>query len=805
MQENKVIKKEVPVANFIDFSHHVSDSIIKLHSGAYVKSIKLMGAAHESNGNDVINGWDRQLVSMLRGVSSPNISVYSYVVRREINQYPGGEFSNSFADRFNSKYQMMITKDNMLINELYLAFVYQPMLGIVSKSFGWLLNSGLGSREQSTNESIEILDKTVSRACESLSVFSPKTIGCYEFNGTKYSGVLELYSYLINGKWQRFPLPRRDISKIFASARPGFGKDGDILIKGANHHKFANVIGINEYPAKTTPDKLDDILSLPFEFVLAQSFTFLQKSIAAWSMDLQQGHLQAAKDGSVSQTEAIDDAMDDLISNEIIMGIHSMSMIVYGKSIKSTGDNTDKVISLFSDAGIKANKEDIAAAAGFFSMLPGNFKYRLNPAKINNRNFAHFSSLHNYPIGRISGNQWGDCVAMFKTTSGSPYYFNFHQSEFTGSTLDPNNFEPASTLIVGKVGTGKTVLEGFLLTMLQKFRRDSKMTCVIFDKDQSVGILCRALGGNYYALKTGHESGLNPFHIEETHQNISFIVGLVKFLASRSCVLTIDDERHIYDEVNNVMAMPKPLRRLSSVKNRMRSKSDSVYNSLVKWCVGGEFGWLFDNAEDTLTVDCPIVGFDVSDFLGHDEIRSPLMMYLLHRVEMLLDGRRLPIFMEEFGVLLSSIDPVFRKYAKKAVVTYRKKNSFFVGLTQDVSQLLAEGEAGKDLETIINQVSTKIFLPNPLAKESDYVGKFALTKKEYELVRGFGEKSRQMLIKQGHSSVVAILDLKNGFEDDLAVLSSNTKTAELCETLVDKYGTDTDVWLPVFQKERLGG
>ncbi|MDD0747063.1 hypothetical protein PS025_24530, partial [Shigella sonnei] len=47
-------------------------------------------------------------------------------------------------------------------------------------------------------------------------------------------------------------------------------------------------------------------------------------------------------------------------------------------------------------------------------------------APISSRNFAGFSSFHNYPTGRRTGNQWGPSVTLFKTTSGAPYYFNFH-------------------------------------------------------------------------------------------------------------------------------------------------------------------------------------------------------------------------------------------------------------------------------------------------------------------------------------------------------------------------------------------
>lgn len=40
-----------------------------------------------------------------------------------------------------------------------------------------------------------------------------------------------------------------------------------------------------------------------------------------------------------------------------------------------------------------------------------------------------------------------------------------------GSKLDPNHKELANTIVLGKSGTGKTVLECFLLTQAQKFNK----------------------------------------------------------------------------------------------------------------------------------------------------------------------------------------------------------------------------------------------------------------------------------------------------------------------------------------------
>jgi type IV secretion system protein VirB4 len=104
--------------------------------------------------------------------------------------------------------------------------------------------------------------------------------------------------------------------------------------------------------------------------------------------------------------------------------------------------------------------------------------------------------------------------------------------------------------------------------------------------------------------------------------------------------------------------------------------------------------------------------------------------------------------------------------------------------------------------TIIEQCATQIFLPNPRGNHSDYVEGFKLTEREYELIaRELSVESRRFVLKQGHNSVVAELDL-NGFDDELAILSGRTANVELLDAIRAEVGDDVENWLPIFQQRR---
>ena len=143
-------------------------------------------------------------------------------------------------------------------------------------------------------------------------------------------------------------------------------------------------------------------------------------------------------------------------------------------------------------------REDLALEAAFWAQLPGNFPFRPRKAPITSRNLAAMAPFHNYPLGRADGNHWGEALALLITSARSPYHFSLHASDPSdpdgGSRKDTGH-----TLICGPTGSGKTVLSDFLIALLA--RRDT--TQVIFDKDRGLEILVRALGGEYFPLKSG--------------------------------------------------------------------------------------------------------------------------------------------------------------------------------------------------------------------------------------------------------------------------------------------------------------
>nr|HBY1194331.1 AAA family ATPase [Klebsiella pneumoniae] len=243
---------------------------------------------------------------------------------------------------------------------------------------------------------------------------------------------------------------------------------------------------------------------------------------------------------------------------------------------------------------------------------------------------------------------------------------------------------------------------------------------------------------------------------------------------------------------------------LDGYVNEVVENGVSLKGLLREWTREGQYGWLFDNDEDSLDLSTnDIFGFDLSEFIAAKEevsspARTPLMMYLLYRVRDSIDGKRRVIqCFDEFHAYLD--DPVIEREVKRGIKTDRKKDAIYVFATQEPNDALSS-RIGR---TIMSQTVTKICLRDPEAIRTDYA---FLTDAEYDALMSITEHSRQFLVKQGQQSAIASFNLYPRNSDDmdtdiqtmdniLSVLSGEPQNAEIAHELVERLGNEPEAWL----------
>jgi type IV secretion system protein VirB4 len=802
----RALQRERNAAEHIPYAAHVRHDILRTRAGHYVMGFRLGGASFESADDEQLNLWHERLNTLWRNLASPGVALWTHLVRRRAATTPPAGAGTGFVAHLAGKYHERLARETLMMNELYLALCYRPVPGAAT---GFL--SRMLTRTRALPADLELSDATdnCSKLAEmlraSLARYEPEGLGVYRHGRSWCSSLVEYLALLVNGEWRRMPLPAGPVNSALATTRLLFGSEA-IEYRTASATRAGAMLGIKEYPTPSAVGMYNRLLSAPFPLVLSQSFAFLSRPASQTLLQRQYFRMLNAGDFAVSQAAQLKEALDALTSNEFVMGEHHFSLQVMadvpdseGASdawrLKPLNDHVAQARNLLGDCGMTVAREDLGLEAAFWAQLPGNFAMRPRKAAITSRNFAAMAPFHNYPAGRADGNHWGEALTMLCTSARSPYYFSLHASD----PRDPDGGsrkDTGHTFICGPTGSGKTVFIGFLVARLNALNA----TQVIFDKDRGLEVLVRALGGDYFELRHGVPTGLNPLQLPAEAAHLEFQKAWLRMLVrpAGERQLSSRENADLDHALRGTLALEPAARRLSRLLEFLDpTDPEGIHARLARWCAvtQGDYAWVFDNAVDSVAGHLhsrALVAFDVTQFLEHPLTRVPLTFYMFHLVRQLLDGRRLVCWMDEFWRLLA--DPAFESFAKDGPKTWRKLNGVMCLATQSASDVLDSPIS----RTIIEQTPTKVFFPNSDASAAEYIEGFGLSEREFRLIREQLEPgSRSFLVKQGHHSVVCRLDLK-GCESELAVISGRARHSELMRRLMAEYGMDPSQWLAPF-------
>lgn len=798
---------DASISDFITLSSHVSPTVIKTTGGDFLMTWRLSGlpfvGREEWDIEHRHNAFNRMLQT-LRAPDFVNVAFWVHDVRRRGRVKDNSRFEQTFNQSLSDAYYKALTDQKLMQNELYLTLIYRPVVSgkrFVEKS------SNIEQLQSEQDRAIATIQELAGNVEAVLKDYAPYRLGMYEAsNGLVFSETLEFFGYLLNRIDEPVPVLPAPVYNYLAVSKHRFSsKTGDFVIttpNGINH--FGALLNIKEYTDGTYPGILNGLKYLDFEYVITHSFSPMGRHDALKALDRTKGMMISSGDKAVSQIFELDQAMDQLASGNFVLGEYHFTMAIFAPDQSTLSQQIAATRAELSNAGFVSVKEDLAVTASFYAQLPGNWKFRTRLANVSSLNFLGLSPLHNFAIGKQHNNPWGDCVTTLQSTNGQPYYFNFHATHPAENSLGEKAI--ANTMVIGKSGTGKTALINFLLSQAQKLKPSP--TIFFFDKDRGAEIFVRACGGNYLALENGQPTGFNPFHCERNEANTQFLADLIKVLAGKS-VYSSREEEDIFRAVENMLDTPMHLRSMTNFQKSLPNMGDDgLFVRLRKWTAGNSLGWVFDNPVDTIDLKkANIIGFDYTDIIDNAEVRVPVISYLLHRLEDLIDGRPLIYVMDEFWKILDGKGGL-KEFAKNKQKTIRKQNGLGVFATQSPEDALASDISA----ALIEQTATMILLPNPNANREDYIDGLKLTEAEYQVVVSLDERSRCFLVKQGHAASVCQLNLR-GLDDALAVISASTDNIEIMHTVLRERaqieGVSIDAlrpeqWLQTFYDQRKG-
>jgi type IV secretion/conjugal transfer VirB4 family ATPase len=524
---------------------------------------------------------------------------------------------------------------------------------------------------------------------------------------------------------------------------------------------YLRVLTLKELPAETRPLILNGLLDIPANFHVVTEWHPVDNTKARKEIASRRRHHHNSKTSFVSNlqdrqsTGPRDELVDD--SKEAAVAELGAALTALGMEGKNFGEFTLSVViydedrmkvehavaefqKLFAQHDGLLYEERYNLLNAFFATIPGNRQFNLRKQWALNSNYADLGFLFSVDTGA----QWNphlerEYLAVLESTHGTPYYINLHSGDV------------AHTLILGMPGSGKSFLVVFLLQSVQKYRP----LIFIFDLGGSYDALTRTFGGTY--LNVGLKNPgftINPFSLEPTHENLNFLYLFLRVLIEGGgrYELTTADEKALYAALERVYKLPREIRTLTNFASILGPLGERLH----RWTQAGQFGYLFDNVEDTLTFS-RFQTFNFDGWSDYPDILEPLLFYVLQRasseIEKPANTATFKMFViDEAWIFLKN--RTIRDWIIRAEKTWRKKNAAMILATQSVVEL-----AASDMLHIVNEsCPTKIFLANPNIDRKLYAEVFQLNDTQLELLESLVPK-RELLVIQPRGTKKLVLEV----------------------------------------------
>lgn len=775
-------KQEMLAGDRLPYLSRVDENVVLLRDGSVMISLLVPGLSFETADSDELGAHTATREVLLRSALDARFVLYHHVVRRRVHIELDARFDDPVAAHIDARWRERLAGGDLFVNDQFVTLVRRPARG----KAGWPERLGRMMKQRG-KEAVEadVADVRALRAAAtalvaSLGSYGARLLGEYDGAGGPCSEVLELLSALYNGEMRpvRTPADGTDLGRMLPYQRINFGLDA-LELRGAGEARFGAIISLKDYPDSTSPGLTDALLRLPCELVLTESYAPADRQVARERIDLSIRRLKSADEEAVAERREMQGARDALGVGAVGFGDHHLSVLVRTHSLAALDETAAACAAALADAGAVAVREDVNLEPAFWGQFPGNEAFIVRRALISSANMACFGSLHGFALGQAEGNHWGDAVTLLQTTSSTPFFFNFH-------TGDLGNFS-----VIGPSGSGKTMVMNFLAAQAQKFAPRT----VLFDKDRGAEVFVRAIGGTYSRIAAGNPSHFNPLALPDSAANRAFLRDWLGVILAANGP---EELGTIAAAVDAAYANDPALRRLSHFRELLagsrRPAPGDLASRLDPWLVGGEHGWLFDNAEDRLDLSARTLGFDMTALLEQPRLRSPVMMYLFHRIDERLDGEPTMILIDEGWKALD--DEVFAARIRDWLKTLRKRN----GLVGFATQSARDALDSRISTALVEQTATMVFMPNARARAEDYCDGFGLTAHELDLIRTLPAHSRCFLIRQPDASVVVRLDL-SGMPEMLTLLSGRESTVRRLDALRAEYGDAPAAWYPALTGE----
>lgn len=786
-------KKDAGTVDLLNYAAIVDNGVVVNKNGSFMASWIYKGDDNASSTNA-----QRELVSARINKAFAELGngwmIHVDAIRRNAPSYPDADLSK-FPDPVtqamdDERRQFFNSLGNQYEGFFVLTVTYFPPLLAQAKFVELMFDddSDKPSQRKRTLGLIEQFNKNVNNIENNLSsVFKMERLQAVketqeDGNKVVYDDFLRYLQYCVTGKNHPVRLPERPIyidqligsEELHSGIIPKLGK------------KFIQVVSIEGMPFESYPGVLTRLGELPIEYRWSSRFIFLDQHEALRSMEKFRKKWKQKVRGffdqvfntsngvvdqdAVSMVQDADAALAEINSGLIAMGYYTSVVVLMSEDRQQLESVSSYVEKSINELGFSARVETINTLEAYLGSLPGHGAENVRRPLINTMNLADM-----LPSSTLwSGSTVAPCpfypqnsppLMQCLTSGSSPFRLNLHVGDV------------GHTIMFGPTGAGKST---HLALLAAQFRRYPNMSIYAFDKGMSMYPLVKASGGNHFDIG-GDGSSLNfcPLQFLETKADRAWAMEWIDTILKLNDLQTTPSQRSEIGQAIVNMAETGS----QSMTDFVSSIQDvDVREALKQYTIEGLMGHLVDANEDGLSMSSFNV-FEIEELMNLGEKYAlPVLLYIFHRIEKSLTGQPAVIILDEAWLMLAH--PAFKEKIREWLKVLRKANCLVLMATQSLSDAANSGI----LDVITESTASKIFLPNPNARQEDSAEIYksmGLNERQIEIIASAVQKRQYYYVsEQGRR----LYELALGKLQLAFVGASDKDTIKLIKSLENQYG-----------------
>ena len=742
-------------ANYLPFKTVFSDNSIELTDGKLIRAYRVQGVQTSMQDDKTKEKFLDLRMQLFNQIRDPNVTLRFYTVRDAMDENTNYEFDQPTLQRIYDKWKSQGLR--IFLNNYYIVIAVGGNDARAKlNQYGNYVESILAAYKPTVlkNNTPDNMARFFGRILSPISKPQPKTCN-------------------------------NNISSLVTVDDVEFLHDGVIRYISGGMQSFAAAMSFKISPDYLDEEFYDTISTIQTEMICMNGFGIMGAKDVETTLNQRRSTAdEKMQHTTEEQIFAVESAMDENISgNQTLVNYYPM-FLIFGSTMEELQKYIAEFKKISASFGISPVVETFASKVAWFSQIPG-FDIFPRSFKLLSRTAAISIPMSSTPRG-VANSDWGQGpLVIFPTAQGTPYQFQFHVSD-----------KPAAvghTLTIGPTGGGKTTLFSFLIAQSLRF---PKLKAFFFDRNKGAEIFTLASGGKYITMQ-GKEKNTDPMvNTFQTHLNplkMPDSAANRAFLRRWFSIITDQNDAKSMDEIARAVSVNFDYlsdndRMLHNLWESCFSSAGNMRPALKKWVDPLQYGFMFNEKEDTLDLQARLTTFDFTEIL-QDEILSPAVIsYILHRINntTVAGGNPSLIMIDETAPMLEN--KMFRDNFIAGLQEGRKNRQAYMAAFQRANVLDKLGIG----DVVRGQAQTVLFFRNPAADARDYEH-WNLNPLEMAFIQGkaYPNLKRAVLLSRPVNGESVILNTElGGLGNMLRLFESGRSSVLLAEELYKMYGNN---------------